>query len=236
VIDNFMTINGVLNVCQGVPGQMYSDSCFGTVIIPNPSSAEGLPIERVLKPIPPIDVTQPLQALPPGRNNVVFALNDTGVIGGNTALWLVMFGAGRMDPILPPGPDLVVGTQCVGGIGGTLTVLVRNIGRDPSGPTTASISCSRVTPTGFGDPPCPSSPRIEVPALSGGDSVEVGSLPNVDASQCPGLDNDYCSVSFDVDNQPTSDECRQQMKRGIVCESDEDNNNSTGRLGPSPCG
>ncbi len=90
VIDNFLTISGV-NTCEGVPGQIPGqalDSCFGPII--NPSLPTGMPIQTVLTPIPPIDVSK---FMPVGTEEpVLFELRDFGVIAGNSELFLVTTG------------------------------------------------------------------------------------------------------------------------------------------------
>src|SRR3954454_863713 len=54
VIDNFISINGV-NACFSAMGTIYPGSCFGPFIdFELPINA---PIETILTPIPPIDVT-----------------------------------------------------------------------------------------------------------------------------------------------------------------------------------
>lgn len=86
VIDNFMTINGV-NVCVGVEGQLGPESCFGHFIQdPGDPGVIGMPIETVLTPIPPIDVSR---LIPVETGAVVFELRDLGAIAGNTDLFLV---------------------------------------------------------------------------------------------------------------------------------------------------
>lgn len=83
VIDNFMTINGV-NACALVAGR---DSCFGPII--DPDLPIGVPIETVLTPVAPIEVTA---LIPVGTTTVLFELRDFGVIRGNTDLFLVTVG------------------------------------------------------------------------------------------------------------------------------------------------
>jgi hypothetical protein len=94
VIDNFMTINGV-STCEGVEGQISHESCLGPVI--NPALPTGDPIEAVLTPIPPIDVSE---FIPVGTTTVLFELRDFGVIAGNTDLFLVT--TATVTPIEPP--------------------------------------------------------------------------------------------------------------------------------------
>ena len=89
VIDNFMTINGE-NVCEGVPGQLEPEICFGPRI--DPTEPIGVPIETVLTPIPPIDVRT---FIPVGTTIVLFELRDFGIIAGNTDLFLVTTGTIR---------------------------------------------------------------------------------------------------------------------------------------------
>lgn len=87
VIDNFVTINGV-STCKGVASQAFLDSCFGPVI--NPTLPTGVPIQTVLTPIPPIDVSK---FMPVGTEEPVrFELRDFGVIAGNSDLFLVTTG------------------------------------------------------------------------------------------------------------------------------------------------
>lgn len=86
VIDNFMTINGV-NVCEGAVGQQFSDSCFGAIIQNPPLGGVGKPIENILTPIPPIDVSGFIPKK--GKQVLEVELRDLGVIGGNTDLYLV---------------------------------------------------------------------------------------------------------------------------------------------------
>lgn len=83
VIDNFLTINGV-NTCEGVA----EHSCFGPLL--NPAQPTGVPIQTVLTPIPPIDVSK---FMPVGNEEpVLFELRDFGVIAGNSELFLVTTG------------------------------------------------------------------------------------------------------------------------------------------------
>jgi hypothetical protein len=86
VIDNFLAINGV-NTCAGVANQAFADSCFGRII--NPALPTGVPIQTVLTPIPPINVST---FIPIGTTSVLFELHDLGVIGGNSELFLVTTG------------------------------------------------------------------------------------------------------------------------------------------------
>jgi hypothetical protein len=86
VIDNFLTINGV-NTCEGVANQEFPDSCFGPFI--NPDLPAGVPIQNVLTPIPPIDVSP---FIPIGTTSVLFELRDFGVLAGNSELFLVTTG------------------------------------------------------------------------------------------------------------------------------------------------
>jgi len=83
VIDNFLTINGK-NACEGVAGQVFPDSCFGPAIAPTVPTGD--PIDTILTPIPPIDVSA---FVPLGTTAVVFELRDFGIIAGNTDLFLV---------------------------------------------------------------------------------------------------------------------------------------------------
>jgi hypothetical protein len=86
VIDNFMTINGV-NVCKGAAGQQFPDSCFGAEKLNSQDpGVKGKPIEDVLTPIPPIDVSG---FIPKGKQVLEVELVDSGVIGGNTDLYLL---------------------------------------------------------------------------------------------------------------------------------------------------
>lgn len=89
VIDNFMNING-RNICEGVAGQAFLESCFGRVIKdPEDPGVVGLPIETVLTPIPPIDVSSRFAAFGGFPGSVTFELRDFGFIAGNTDLYLV---------------------------------------------------------------------------------------------------------------------------------------------------
>ncbi|MFL6676341.1 MAG: hypothetical protein ACJ8LG_24010 [Massilia sp.] len=83
VIDNFLTING-RNACEGAPGQLYADSCFGPVL--DTALPINVQIETVLTPIPPVNVAA---QIPNGTTSVVFELRDYGSIAGNTDLYLV---------------------------------------------------------------------------------------------------------------------------------------------------
>jgi hypothetical protein len=94
VIDNFMTINGV-NACTEVADQRDTVSCFEAVS--NRALPTGMPIETVLTPIPPIDVTR---FIPVGTTMVLFDLRDFGVIAGNTDLFLVT--TATVIPTQPP--------------------------------------------------------------------------------------------------------------------------------------
>jgi hypothetical protein len=97
VIDNFLTINGE-NACRGVPGQLFPESCFARQEQP----VTGEPIETVLRPIPPIDVTA---LIPVGTTPVLFELRDFGFIAGNTDLFLVTTGSVDLQSKLTPSPD-----------------------------------------------------------------------------------------------------------------------------------
>jgi len=97
VIDNFLTINGQ-NACVGVAGQKFKESCFGRqgpLVI-------GQPIETVLTPIPPINVSA---LIPVGINPVDFELRDFGVIAGNTDLFLVTTASANLSTRLTPSPS-----------------------------------------------------------------------------------------------------------------------------------
>lgn len=83
VIDNFLKINGK-NVCRGLGGQSVSESCFGAIL--DPSLPIDEPIDKVLQPIAPIDVSA---HIPTGTTTVLFDLRDFGAIAGNTDLYLV---------------------------------------------------------------------------------------------------------------------------------------------------
>jgi hypothetical protein len=104
VIDNFLSINDPdfsgtgckgANACEGVPDQLFGDSCFGGFICcddpttpqaeTNPELGVGLDIRDVLATIRPIDVTR---FIPHGSQTVRFVLCDFGGIAGNTELWL----------------------------------------------------------------------------------------------------------------------------------------------------
>lgn len=85
VVDNFITINGE-NACLSAEGQLGVESCFGPFIT-DPLLTEDDPIEIVLTPIPPLDVTG---FIPPGTSTVLFELKDFGIIRGNTELHLVI--------------------------------------------------------------------------------------------------------------------------------------------------
>jgi hypothetical protein len=96
VIDNFLTINGA-NACQAAPGQGFPESCFVRQARP----LMGGPIETVLIPIPPIDVSG---LIPIGTNPVLFELRDFGIIAGNTDLYLVTTGTANLSTRLTPSP------------------------------------------------------------------------------------------------------------------------------------
>ncbi|MBI3327270.1 MAG: IPT/TIG domain-containing protein [Nitrospinae bacterium] len=85
IVDNFITINGV-QVCP----------CFGGIIggcCVDPATAAGKPLETLLIPIPPVDVSA---FIPVGTDiKLVFELKDYGAISGNTELHLVISRAIR---------------------------------------------------------------------------------------------------------------------------------------------
>ncbi|WP_337286678.1 calcium-binding protein [Candidatus Methylomirabilis sp.] len=133
VIDNFLTINGA-NACLGAPGQLFPESCFGPFL--DPALPIGVPIQTVLTPIPPIDVSS---FIPVGKTPVLFELRDFGTIAGNTDLFLVTTATAvtcssatptsgcRVNDQLnvlcqgTPGPDTIVGTpgdDVIIGLGG----------------------------------------------------------------------------------------------------------------------
>jgi PKD repeat protein len=97
-VDNLLSINGN-NVCPA------GGSCFGT-IRDTSITVIGLPIERAVDPIPPLDVSS---AIPRGRSTVSFELQDFGVIAGNTDLYLVLTGPGCV-PTAGAGVGSISGT------------------------------------------------------------------------------------------------------------------------------
>jgi len=94
-VDNFITINGQ-NVCAGLGSPAGPESCFGPIT--NPGLPTGVPIEAVLQPVPPVNVSQ---FIPTGTTAVLFELRDFGVIAGNTDLFLV-----TTAQVIPPEPPL----------------------------------------------------------------------------------------------------------------------------------
>jgi hypothetical protein len=81
VVDNYLAINGA-NPCPN------RGSCFGSI---TDTTVIGRPIEDAVRPIPPLDVST---FIPRGTSTVTFELIDTGVIAGNTNVYLVMTGPG----------------------------------------------------------------------------------------------------------------------------------------------
>ncbi len=92
VVDNYISINGS-NPCPN------RGSCFSSII---DTTLVGRPIENALRPISPLDVTS---LIPTGTSTVAFELVDTGVIAGNTTIYLVLSG-----PACPGTPTGGVGS------------------------------------------------------------------------------------------------------------------------------
>ena len=92
VIDNFIIVNGV-NACG--TAESSHESCFGPVL--NPDVPLGAPIDTILTPVPPIDVSA---LIPVGTTSVVFELRDFGSIAGNTSVFLVTTATPRLTQSL----------------------------------------------------------------------------------------------------------------------------------------
>lgn len=225
VVDNFMTINGVRNLCEGIPGPVFSAACFGA-LLQNPldPAVIGMPIERVLAPIGPLDISS---FLPLGEQNVSFDLQDFGTIGGNTDLWLVITSfTPPMCSVIPPPPpsppDLAVAVGC--GASGVAVVTFSNIGGEAVSGATKTVSLDRIGEVAPG--------RLFI------DSTPLGNLnPGAEVSievpleGCPAESSvapeDSCRLFASVDqNVRTTPECAMQKKQGEVCEQDETNNSS----------
>jgi hypothetical protein len=153
----------------------------------------GMPIDKVLSPIPPIDITD---ALPTGTSQLVtFSLKDYGVIAGNSPLYLVFSSNASGMGTIPSEPDLSFeGSTCGGGV---QSISVTNIGNARSDPTLVQFWAQRVLPA----PPYVETAKqdtITIRALDPGEplldlfSVTLGDF----AGGCPipGERDNYCEV------------------------------------------
>jgi hypothetical protein len=120
VIDNFITINGK-NACEGAVGRLYFDSCFGPVL--DTTLPVNVPVETVLTPIPPIDVSA---LIPTGTTSVIFELRDYGSIAGATDLYLVTTSKQQPAPVAASwdGAQLIVSSPAPDARNGMLNVTI----------------------------------------------------------------------------------------------------------------
>lgn len=226
VIDNFMTINNVQNICEGVEGQAFPDACLGS-FIQNPldPGVIGMPIEAVLTAIPPIDVSR---FIPTGEHTVTFELKDFGIIGGNTDLFLVTTSFVSPMSTVVPAVDLVVESNCVRG---QLEAIIRNAGNETVlGPIAKTVRLDRIrddgTSTLFND-------TTRLGSLNPQQEIAIA----IPLAGCPDFSDvqDLCRFTVNVDKVRTTPECREQRKEGEVCEGDEANNETSGEVTSRTC-